>query len=144
MVRFFSPSIKPVKNICSVKCLPLAQVVILGSWDRVPLSAQQGACFSLSLCAHALSLTLSQIKLKEKKKKPLAQSKTLPCYRGQDSDGSCTRRQNLSQEAQVPRTSSQHNYSSYTCLTNCAGQEHLRRAASFFSVAIEKPRGLFF
>ena len=37
----------------SVKLLPLAQVMIPGSWDQpqmVGLSAQKGVCFSLSLC----------------------------------------------------------------------------------------------
>ena len=34
-----------------VEHLPLAQVMILGSWDRVPtLGSPQGACFSLCLC----------------------------------------------------------------------------------------------
>ena len=39
-----------------VEHLPLAQVMTLGSWDRVP--HQAGACFSLCLCL-CLSLSLS-------------------------------------------------------------------------------------
>ena len=48
----------------SVKHLPWAQVMILGSWDRVPhqairLLAQQGVCSSLCLLLHLLVLFLS-------------------------------------------------------------------------------------
>ena len=49
----------------SVKCLPLAHFMILGSWDGVciGLPAQHGVCFSLSFCFSACLcfLSLSQI-----------------------------------------------------------------------------------
>lgn len=46
-----------------INCLPSAQIMIPGSWDRAHIGfpAQQGMCFSLSLCpspTHALSLSL--------------------------------------------------------------------------------------
>ena len=44
-----------------VECLPLAQGVILGSWDQIPHQApcmEPGACFSLCLCL-CISLCVS-------------------------------------------------------------------------------------
>ena len=41
-----------------VEHLPLAQGMILESWDRVPHCTLHGACFSLCLCL-CLSLSLS-------------------------------------------------------------------------------------